>query len=154
MMHRQPIVKVAATDVPGINRIGGEVRILLSPKTVDATEGFMGTVRLEPGEFLAEQYNPYSDKFCYLVRGEVVIRVDGAEVKLAPDEALMVRRGQRHRIVNAGGETALIVFQISPLAPRPELGHVDTEEVPHPESPVPQVGGVRDGWQRPTGGTS
>lgn len=151
-MHKQPVIKVAPEDVPGINRIGGEVRILLSPRTVDATAGFMGTIRLHPGEFVAEQYNPYSDKFCYLVRGEVLMRVDGTEVKLAADEALMVRRGQRHRIENIGAGDAFIVFQICPLAPRPELGHVDTEDVPNPDSPAPQVGGVRDGWRRPTEG--
>lgn len=153
-MHKQPVTKVGPDDVPGINRIGGEVRILLSPKTVDATAGFMGTIRLNAGEFVAEQYNPYSDKFCYLVRGEVLIRVDGTEITLAPDEALMIRRGQRHRIENIGAATAFLVFQISPLAPRPELGHVDTEEVPFPDSPVPLVGGVRDGWQRPVNGAT
>ncbi|MDR7276789.1 cupin domain-containing protein [Catenuloplanes atrovinosus] len=141
-MHRQPVRKVSAADVPAINRIGGDVRILLSPRTVDATAGFLGTVTLEPGEYVAEQYNPYSDKFCYLVRGEVTIRIDGEKVVLAADEAVMVRRGQRHRIENTGGETALLVFQIAPLAPRPELGHVDTEEVPHPDAAPPLVGGA------------
>jgi putative monooxygenase len=142
-VHRQEVRKVSASDVPGINRIGGEVRILLSPRTVDATAGFLGTIELAPGEFLAEQYNPYSDKFCYLVRGGVTVRVDGEEIMLAADEALMVRRGQRHRIENRGTEPAFLVFQIAPLAPRPELGHVDTEAVPHPESAPPLVGGPR-----------
>jgi putative monooxygenase len=140
-VHRQPVRKVSAGEVPGINRIGGEVRILLSPRTVDATAGFMGSVALDAGEFVAEQYNPYSDKFLYLVRGAVTIRVDGEEVALEPDEALMVRRGQRHRIENRGTEPAFLVFQIAPLAPRPELGHVDVEDVPHPESEHPLVGG-------------
>jgi putative monooxygenase len=142
-VHRQQVRKVAADDVPGINRLGGEVRILLSPRTVDATAGFLGTIELQPGEFVAEQYNPYSDKFCYLVRGAVSIHVDGEEVVMAADEALMVRRGQRHRIENRGAAPAFLVFQIAPLAPRPELGHVDTEDVPHPESAPPQVGGPR-----------
>lgn len=140
-MHRQPVVKISSGDVPGISRLGGEVRILLSPKTVDATAGFMGTISLQPGEFVAEQYNPYSDKFCYVARGTVVVRVDGEEIGLAPDEALMVRRGQRHRIENNGTEPAFLVFQICPLAPRPELGHVDTEPLPHPDQPAVRVGG-------------
>ena len=33
----------------------------------------------------------------------------------------------KHRLVNDGDEEAFIVFHLGPLAPRPELGHVDTE---------------------------
>jgi putative monooxygenase len=32
------------------------------------------------------------------------------------------------------------VFHLSPLAPRPDLGHVDTEPLPCPDAAVPQVG--------------
>lgn len=141
-MHRQPLVKVSSSDIVGSRRLGGEVRILLSPKTVGATDGFMGTIALDPGEFLAEQYNPYSDKFIYVTRGTARLTVDGAEIDLAENEALMVRRGQRHRLENHGDEPAFCVFQICPLAPRPELGHVDTEELPNPDEPLPLVGGV------------
>lgn len=140
-MHKQPVIKVAGSDVEAIRRIGGTVRIMLSPRNVGATAGFLATLTLEPDEFVAEQYNPYSDKFLYVARGSVVVRVDGEEVKLTGDEALMVRRGQRHRIENLGAEQALVVFQLCPLAPRPELGHVDVEELPNPDAPGPQVGG-------------
>ena len=68
-----------------------------------------------------------------------MLRVDGEKVDLAADEALMVRRGQRHRIENQGTEDAFLVFQICPLAPRPELGHVDTEEPPVPDAPGVRV---------------
>jgi putative monooxygenase len=139
-MCPQPLVKVAGDDVVVVRRLGGEVRILLSPNTVDATDGFMGTITLGPGEYLAEHYNPYSDKFCYVVRGSVAVRIDGTETTLDSDEALMVRRGQRHRFENRTTEPALIVFHICPLAPRPELGHVETEELPNPEAPPPVVG--------------
>ena len=147
-MHKQSVVKIGSGEATVTRRLGGEVRVLLGPRTVDATAGFMGTIDLQPGEFLAEQYNPYSDKFCYLVRGSVMMRVDGEKVDLLPDDALMVRRGQRHRIENHGAEPAFLVFQVCPLAPRPELGHVDTEEMPNPDEPVPLVGGP--GATKPT----
>lgn len=35
----------------------------------------------------------------------------------------------RHRLRNTGAEPAEVVFHLGPLAPRPELGHVDTELV-------------------------
>lgn len=139
-MHKQAMAKIAKDDVPANVRMGGDVRVLLSPRTVGATDGFMGTVHIEPGEFVAEQYHPYSDKFFYVVRGSVTIRVDGEDIHLATDEALMVRRGARHRMMNKGDEPAFMVFQICPLAPRPELGHVDTEQPPNPDQPLPKVG--------------
>lgn len=141
-MHKQPLVKITAAEAFATRRLGGDVRILLSPKTVDATAGFMGTISLEAGQFVAEQYNPYSDKFCYAVRGAVVLRVDGEEIRLETGDAFMVRRGQRHRIENCGDVPAFLVFQVCPLAPRPELGHVDTEELPNPDEPIPPVGGT------------
>ncbi|GAB3435929.1 cupin domain-containing protein [Flindersiella endophytica] len=140
-MHRQSLVKVARQDVPGNSRLGGDVRVLLSPNTVGATDGFMGTIALEPGDYVAEQYNPYSDKFCYVVKGSVTMWVDGVDIHVETDEALMVRRGQRHRFENDTDAQAFLVFQICPLAPRPELGHVDTEQPPNADDPPPAVGG-------------
>ena len=34
-----------------------------------------------------------------------------------------------------------IVFQIAPLAPSPEVGHVEVEPAPHPDAAPPSVGG-------------
>jgi putative monooxygenase len=140
-MHRKPVTKVSSDGVEVIRRSGGETRILLSPLTVDATAGFMATLSLEPNEYVADQYHPYSDKFFYVVRGGVTILVDGEKIDLAAGDALMVRRGQRHRIENVGNANAFLVFQLCPLAPRPDLGHVDVEELPNPGAPGPTVGG-------------
>jgi putative monooxygenase len=142
-MHTEPVTKVTNREIRPSTRIGGEVRILLSPKTVQATDGFLGTITISPGDYVAEQYHPYSDKFFYLVRGAAAIRVDGERIDLQPDDAIMMRRGQRHRIDNLGTEEVFLVFQICPLAPRPELGHVDTEPLPNPDAAPPQVGSTR-----------
>ncbi len=42
--------------------------------------------------------------------------------------ALYIPIGVRHRLRNTGDEEAFAVFHLGPLAPRPELGHVDTEQ--------------------------
>jgi putative monooxygenase len=42
----------------------------------------------------------------------------------------MIPVDQRHRFRNVGSTEARMVFHLGPLAPRPELGHVDTEETP------------------------
>ncbi|MFF1724866.1 cupin domain-containing protein [Streptomyces sviceus] len=132
--------KVAFSDVAPNRRRGGDLRVLLSPKTCGATAGFMGAGTLLPGEFVSEHYHPYSEEYFYIVRGEMTLRLDGEPVKLAAGDSFMVPRNARHRMDNDGDEDMFAVFFLGPLAPRPDMGHVDTEPLPG-EGDVPQVGG-------------
>ncbi len=136
--------KVAARTVAANRRRGGDIRVVLSPKTVGSTSGFMGTLTLAPAEYVAEHYHPYSEEFLYLVRGHLTVRVPGAgETELVAGEGLMIPIGHRHRVWNSGGQEAHAVFHLSPLAPRPDLGHVDTEPLPEAGlgQPVQDVAG-------------
>ncbi|GDY31756.1 cupin domain-containing protein [Gandjariella thermophila] len=135
-------IKVAMSEVTPSRRQGGKTRALLTPTSVSAISGFMGTVTLEDGERVAECYHPYSDKFLFVVRGSLLFRIDGEEVTAGENEALLITRGQRHSIENVGTTQAFVVYQITPLAPRPEWGHVDTEPVPFPDDAPPRVGGT------------
>jgi putative monooxygenase len=122
------LTKVTVDEVAPNRRRGGDIRVLLSPKTAGSTSGFMGVAFLRPGEHFVEHYHPYSEEFMYLVRGTVHALIDGRqEIVLQPGDALMVPKTVRHRVENRGEEEACMVFHASPLAPRPELGHVDTE---------------------------
>jgi putative monooxygenase len=136
------LTKIAIDDVAPNRRRGGDIRVLLSPKTVGATSGFMGVLTLEPGEYVSEHYHPYSEEFLYVARGSVIARIDGEPVVLGPGESLMVPKFARHRLDNRSDEPAFVVFHLSPLAPRPDLGHVDTEPMPMPLEATMDVGGV------------
>ncbi|MFU8850838.1 cupin domain-containing protein [Micromonospora sp. SL1-18] len=127
------MTKIAAKDITPNRRRGGDLRTLLSPATAGATSGFMGVLTLEPGEVVTEHYHPYSEEFLYLVTGEIMARIDGESVPLTAGEALHLRINVRHRLENHGDTRAFLVFQLGPLAPRPELGHVDTEPLPEQE---------------------
>lgn len=127
--------RVSVHDVTADRRRGGELRVLLGPKTVGSTSGFMGVATLAPGERIAEHYHPYSEEFLYLARGAITVDLDDRPVPLAAGEALFVPRDVRHRLRNTGDEPAEVVFHLGPLAPRPELGHVDTEGAPPPRTP-------------------
>jgi putative monooxygenase len=142
-MATTPSNKVSYAEVNPNRRRGGDIRVLLSPKTVGSTSGFMGALSLEPGEFVAEHYHPYSEEFLHVIRGDLVLRLDGTEIPLGPGDAYMVAIGQRHRLANRGDEPAYVVFHLGPLAPRPDLGHVDTEPLPQPEAPTIDVGVAR-----------
>lgn len=114
-------------DVPVDTRRGGEVRTLLSPKTVGSTSGFMGVATIAPGDRISEHYHPHSEEFLYVVRGSVVARLDGERYPLTAGQGIMIPINVRHRLMNEGQEDTFMVFHLGPLAPRPELGHVDTE---------------------------
>jgi putative monooxygenase len=118
---------VSAGDVPADVRRGGEIRTLLSPRTVGSTSGFLGRADLAPGERIAEHYHPYSEEFLYLVEGELVVDLDGIPQPMRPGDALLIPAGTRHRLRNPGAMPTQCVFHLGPLAPRPELGHIDTE---------------------------
>ncbi|MGW0433622.1 cupin domain-containing protein [Micromonospora sp. NPDC003197] len=126
-MTEQKRIRVAAREIVPDRRRGGELRVLLGPRTVGSTSGFLGVATLAPGERIAEHYHPYSEEFLYVARGAITVDLDGEPVPLAQGEALFVAVNTRHRLRNTGTEPAEVVFQLGPLAPRPELGHVDTE---------------------------
>lgn len=128
---------VHVDEAPPNTRRGGDLRTLLSPATVGATSGFMGLAIIEPGDRIAEHYHPYSEEFVFVVCGELEVDLDGVPMKLVPDQGLMIPLNVRHRFRNVGRTEARMVFHLGPLAPRPEIGHVDTEDTPWPTPPEP-----------------
>lgn len=114
-------------DVAPNLRRGGDLRVLLSPGTVGSTSGFSGVAIVQPGDQINEHYHPYSEEFLHVVDGELRVDLNGEPVLVPAGQALFVPREVRHRLVNLGATPARVVFFLSPLAPRPDLGHVDTE---------------------------
>jgi putative monooxygenase len=114
-------------EVPADTRRGGELRVLLGPKTVGATSGFMGMATIPPGDRISEHYHPYSEEFVYVVRGNLIARLDGTPYEIRAGQGVLIPINVRHRLMNEGTEEVFLVFHLCPLAPRPELGHVDTE---------------------------
>lgn len=125
-------------DVPANRRRGGDLRTMIAPPNVGSSSGFCGAVRLAPGERVSEHYHPYSEEFLFVASGTLQVDLDGEAVTVPAEHALLVPRNVRHRLINIGDDEALAVFQLSPLAPAPQLGHVDTE--PGPEEQAVLVG--------------
>jgi putative monooxygenase len=132
--------RISADSVPANTRRGGDIRVTLSPKTVGCTSGFGGVLRLALGEYVTEHMHPFSEEFLHVVQGSLEMTLDGEPVALYRGDSLLVPIGVRHRLVNRDGGPAEVVFHLSPLAPRPELGHVDTEEPLRTDAAGPVVG--------------
>lgn len=127
-MTAQPPRIVHVDDIAPNRRRGGDLRAMLTPSVVGSTSGFMGLALIEPGDKIAEHYHPYSEEFVFVVCGELEVDLDGTAYELRPDQGLLIPKDVRHRFRNTGRQQARMVFHLGPLAPRPELGHVDTEE--------------------------
>lgn len=126
MLKQRPrIVNLSETE-PNRRR-GGDLRAMLTPATVGSTSGFMGLAIVQPGERIGEHYHPYSEEFVYVVSGALEVDLDGETYALQPDQGLLIPIDMRHRFRNVGDVEARMVFHLGPLAPRPSLGHVDTE---------------------------
>ncbi len=130
-------------DTSPNRRRGGDLRALLTPTTTGATSGFMGLAIMKPGERIGEHYHPYSEEFVFVVSGKLEVDLDGETFPLRPDEGLMIPVDMRHRFRNIGDTEARMVFHLGPLAPRPELGHVDTEEDAADQAAPPDPAGAR-----------
>ncbi|WP_308121979.1 cupin domain-containing protein [Streptomyces sp. TRM70350] len=125
----KPIPKIVdLSEVEPNTRRGGDLRAMLTPTTVGSTSGFMGVAIVQPGDRIGEHYHPYSEEFVYVVCGQLEVDLDGEPHPLRPEQGLMIPAHMRHRFRNVGNVEARIVFHLGPLAPRPSLGHVDTEE--------------------------
>jgi putative monooxygenase len=127
-MTAQPPRIVHVDEIEPNRRRGGDLRAMLTPTVTGATSGFMGVAIIQPGDRIAEHYHPYSEEFVFVVRGELEVDLDGTAYPLRADHGLLIPKDVRHRFRNVGGAEARMVFHLGPLAPRPELGHVDTEE--------------------------
>jgi putative monooxygenase len=123
----QPSVR-KVDETAADNRRGGDVRTLLSPKSVGSTSGFMGVATIPAGDWISEHYHPYSEEFIYVCSGSLTADLDGEPQTVNFGEALYIPVNVKHRLRNEGEEDAFIVFHLGPLAPRPDMGHVDTEE--------------------------
>jgi putative monooxygenase len=136
-MHSRPadraIVAARLSDIAPDRRRGAEIRTLLSPSNAGSVSGFMGVARLLPGERIAQHYHPYSEEFLFVTEGDLAVDLDDEPWTLRPGEALLIPPGTRHRLRNSGPVPVQAVFHLGPLAPRPELGHVDTEDPDAPE---------------------
>jgi putative monooxygenase len=87
----------------------------------------MGVATIPPGGKISEHYHPYSEEFVYVMKGAMLAQLDGSCHEIREGQAVFIPRNVRHRLMNQRAEEVSIVFHLCPLAPRPELGHVDTE---------------------------
>ena len=88
--------------------------MLLGPRTVGSTSGFMGVATVAPGDRIAEHYHPYSEEFLYVARGAITVDLDDVPVPLAAGEALYVPVTSGTGFATPATRAAEVVFHLGP----------------------------------------
>lgn len=126
-MSRRPFTAVAVDEVTPLPDRGGSLRIVLSPRNAGTGAGLMVVAEIDPGEWIREHYHPYSEEMVLLETGRMEVTIDDERHLVEAGTAFMIPRGARHRMTNVGEVRLRAILALGPLAPEPELGHVDTE---------------------------
>ncbi|MEU6994899.1 cupin domain-containing protein [Streptomyces sp. NPDC046465] len=126
--------RIHAAEIEPYRARGGQLRMVLHPGSVGSRSGYMGTVVLQPGEYVVEHFHPYSEEFLFVINGDLALETEEENWKLGAGDGMYVPIGKRHRLRNVGTTESLTVFHIGPLAPDPSLAHVDTEVLGEPQS--------------------
>lgn len=133
-MSNSRVSRIHAAEIEPYRARGGQLRMVLHPGSVGSRSGYMGTVVLQPGEYVVEHFHPYSEEFLFVVDGDLVLEAEGEDWALGAGDGIYVPIGKRHRLRNVGTTESLAVYHTGPLAPDPSLAHVDTEVLGEPQA--------------------
>ncbi len=133
-MSNRQVGRVYSAEIEPYRARGGQLRMVLHPGSVGSRSGYMGTVVLQPGEYVVEHFHPYSEEFLYAINGDLVVEAEGENWTLGAGQGIYVPIGKRHRLRNVGTTESLTVYHVGPLAPDPSLAHVDTEVLGEPQA--------------------
>ncbi|AWD68588.1 cupin domain-containing protein (plasmid) [Priestia megaterium] len=116
--------KVHESDITPLTDKGGEVRVLLSPRTVKSTQLIMGVATIPPGEIVKEHLHDYGEECFYVQKGtgKLILR-NLDQLNFKAGDALIIPQGTIHSIENIGEEDIEVVFATAPLAPTAREGH-------------------------------
>lgn len=121
--------KCNINSVDPITKRGDEVRVLISPKTVGATQLIMGVAKLKTGETVAPHLHDYSEECFFVLKGQGTLHLESGEcIDFSPGDAVIVPKGVVHWVENSGDHLMEIVFASAPLAPRSTNGHRDLQQ--------------------------
>lgn len=119
-------LKCNLDQVQPITKRGDEVRVLISPTTVNATQLIMGKAKLPAGKSVAPHVHDYSEECFFVLSGNGIVDLNGEQqIEFGPGDAVLIPKGVKHSVQNIGAETMEIIFASAPLAPKSVQGHRD-----------------------------
>lgn len=116
-------------NIQPLTEKGGEIFVLLSPKTVGTENLIMGRGVTPVGAIVKKHVHNYSEELFWVEQGEGVIYYStGERVHFHAGMAVRVPKGIEHWIENTGSTDLIVTFASAPLAPRSKDGDKVTEK--------------------------
>lgn len=114
-----------AKDVTPITARGGEIHVLISPKTAGSQNMIMGAATVPVGGTVKAHVHDYSEECFYVLRGYGRVHLEGMAdpIEFYPGAAVRIPQAMIHSIENTGSEEIMVVFASAPLAPSASVGH-------------------------------
>lgn len=63
-----------------------------------------------------EQNNPGSEKFIFILEGQVIVNINGKDFPLFPNNTLYFDASREHYLVNSGDSVAKVISVVTPVA--------------------------------------
>jgi putative monooxygenase len=108
---------VSVGQVDGFKSGTGDLKVLLSQRTVGAKNALLGYGRMEPGTTIpaAGQVGSHPvEEYSFVISGRISVWVEGEERVLVPGDSMYINAGERHVFRNEGTEPAEFVWVLSP----------------------------------------
>ena len=67
-----------------------------------------------PGTFVPPHIHPDQDEYLYILEGKLDFMLDGADTQATPGDLVRLAMGIPHGIFNKSGQTAKVLFWVSP----------------------------------------
>ena len=83
------------------------------PKQVSETS-FSWHATFPPGTFVPPHIHPDQDEYLYILEGKLDFMLDGADTQATPGDLVRLAMGIPHGIFNKSGQTAKVLFWVSP----------------------------------------
>jgi quercetin dioxygenase-like cupin family protein len=101
-----------------------EMKIFVGPEINDSKNILLGEMILLANGKTQPHVHDYGDEAMLLLSGQGFISVDGERFSVCAPQSWVIPRGCAHHIENTSeSEKMIIIFSVSPLAPKAEDGH-------------------------------
>ena len=119
---------VQKEDVLPICSRGGEIKVLISPKTVESTQLILGISVIPVGGSVLMHAHDYSEEAFYVIKGQGNLYLEGiGTLPFIAGSAVRVPKEVPHSIENTGNVDLEVVFISAPLDPVHQAGHREIE---------------------------
>lgn len=95
-------ITARSSTTPFITADGSQIRELLAYRNSGIRNQSLAEATLPPCQATQEHYHPKAEEIYYILTGQGMMRIEGEERAVGPEDAIAIPPGQKHKIWNTG----------------------------------------------------